>query len=72
MGNIIYVINPTQKCMVIEVLLCGLGSLVSEGHLLFPKARAPRTPCFIYAAQDSDGRRVSEWAAEHDHMTQVL
>ena len=46
--------------------------LVSEGHLLFPKARAPRTPCFIYAAQDSDGRRVSEWAAEHDHLIRAL
>ena len=41
--------------MVIEVLLCGLGSLVSEGHLLFPKARALTTPRFIYATQDSDG-----------------
>ena len=38
--------------MVIEVLLCDLGSLVSEGHLLFPKARTPRTPRFIYATQD--------------------
>ena len=37
-GNIIYTISLTQKYMVIEVLLCGLGSLVSEGHLLFPKA----------------------------------
>ena len=44
MGNIIYTISLTQKYMVIEVLLCGLGSLVSEGHLLFPKARTPTTP----------------------------
>ena len=67
-GNIIYTISLTQKYMVIEVLLCGLGSLVSEGHLLFPKARAPSTPRFIYTTQDSNRRRVSEWAAEHDHM----
>ena len=39
-GNIIYTIRLTQKYMVIEILLCGLGSLVSEGHLLFPKARS--------------------------------
>ena len=58
--------------MVIEILLCGLGSLVSEGHLLFPKARAPTTPRFIYATQDSDGRRVSEPAAEHDHIARTL
>ena len=29
-GNIVYAIRLTQKYMVIEVLLCGLGSLVSE------------------------------------------
>ena len=29
-GNIIYTIRLIQKYMVIEVLLCGLGSLVSE------------------------------------------
>ena len=71
-GNIVYAIRLIQKYMVIEVLLCGLGSLVSEGHFLFPKARTPRTPRFIYATQDSDGRRVSEWAAEHDHMIRAL
>ena len=53
MGNIINTISLTQKYMVIEILLCGLGSLVFEGHFLFPKARAPRTPRFIYATQDS-------------------
>ena len=37
MGNIIYTIGLIQKYMVIEVLLCGLRPLVSEGHLLFPK-----------------------------------
>ena len=58
--------------MVIEGLLWGLGSLVSEWHFLFPKARTPRTPRFIYATQDSDRRRVSEWAAEHDHMIREL
>ena len=71
-GNIIYTISLIQKYMVTQVLLCGLGSLVSEGHLLFPKARAPRTPRFIYATQDSDGRRVSEWAAEHNHIVRTL
>ena len=54
-GNIIYTISTTKKYMVTEILLCGLGSLVSEGHLLFPKARVPRTPRFIYATQDSKG-----------------
>ena len=44
------------------------GSLVSEVHFLFPKARDPTTPRFIYATQGSDGRRVSEWVAEHDHL----
>ena len=63
--------SPAQKYMVIEILLCGLGSLVSEGHLFFPKARTPTIPRFIYATQDSDGRRISAWAAEHDHMIQV-
>ena len=29
-GNIVYAIRLIQKYMVIEVLLCGLGSLVSE------------------------------------------
>ena len=67
-GNIIYTISLTQKYMVIEVLLCGLGSLVSEGHLLFPKARTPRTPRFIYATQDSDGQHISEQTLDHDHM----
>ena len=52
--------------------MCGLGSLVSEGHLLFPKARTPRTPRFIYATQDSDGWCVSEQTSEHDHMTQNI
>ena len=37
MGHVIYTISPTQKYMAIEILLCGPGSLVSEGHLLFPK-----------------------------------
>ena len=68
-GNIIYTIRLIQKYMVIEILLCGLGSLVSEGHLLFPKARTPRTPRFIYATQDSDGQRFFERVAEHDHLT---
>ena len=58
--------------MVIEVLLCGLGSLVSKWHFLFPKARTPTTPRFIYTTQDSDGRRVSEWATEHDHLIRAL
>ena len=71
MRNIAYTIRLTQKYMVIEILLCGLGSLVSEGHLLFPKARAPTTPRFIYATQDSDGRSVSEQTSEHDHMLRV-
>ena len=68
MGKIIHLISLIQKYMVIEILLCGLGFLVSEGHLPSPKARTPRTPRFIYATQDSDGRRVSERAAEHDHL----
>ena len=72
MGNIIYTISLTQEYMAIEILLCGPGSLVSEGHLLFPKARTPRTPRFIYATQDSDGRCVSEWTAEHDHLIRAL
>ena len=67
-GNIVYAISLIQKNMVIEVLLCGLGSLVSEWHLLFPKTRGPRTPRFIYATQDSDGRCISERTPEHDHM----
>ena len=71
-GNISHTISLTQKYMVIEVLLCGLGSLVSEGHLLFPKARTPTTPRFIYATQDSDGRRVSERASKHDHLIRAL
>ena len=58
--------------MVIEVLLCGLGSLVSKWHFLFPKARTPTTPRFIYTTQDSDGRRGSEWATEHDHLIRAL
>ena len=57
--------------MVIEVLLCGLGSLVSEGHLLFPKARAPSTPRFVYTTQDSDGQQVSEQTIKRDHMVRV-
>ena len=72
MGNISYTISLIQKYMVIELLLCGLGSAVSEGHLLFPKARAPTTPRFIYTTQDSDGRRVSQWVAEHDHTVRTL
>ena len=72
MGNIIYTISLTQKYMVIEVLLCGLGSLVSEGHLLFPKARTPRTPRFIYTTQDSDGLQVSEQTIKHDHLIRAL
>ena len=68
MRNIAYTIRLTQKYMVIEILLCGLGSPVFEGHFLFPKARAPTTPCFIYATQDSDGQHVSKWVAEHDHL----
>ena len=47
-GNIIYAISLTQKYMVIGILLCGLRSLVSEWHLLFPKAQTPTTPRFIY------------------------
>ena len=38
MGNITYTIRPMYKYMVTEILLCGLGSLVSERHLLFSKA----------------------------------
>ena len=68
MGNISHTISLIQKYMVIEVLWCGLRSLVSEGHLPSPKARTPTTPRFIYTTQDSDGRRVSERAAEHDHL----
>ena len=71
-GNIIYTISLIQKYMVIEVLLCGLGSLVSEGHLLFPKARAPTTPRFIYTTQDSDGRRVSERTSTDNHIVRTL
>ena len=71
MGNISHTISPAQKYMGIEILLCGLGSLVSEGHLFFPKVRAPTTPRFIYTTQDSDGRRVSERVAEHDHLIRV-
>ena len=37
MGNIVYAIRLIQKYMVIEVLLCGLRSLVSEGHCFFPR-----------------------------------
>ena len=68
MGNITYTIRPMYKYMVTEILLCGLGSLVSERLLLFPKARAPTTSRFIYATQVSEGQGVSERAHEHDHM----
>ena len=60
------------KYMVTEILLCGLGSLVSERHLLFPKARTPTTSRFIYATQDSEGQRISERTSEHDHMKRTL
>ena len=70
-GNIIHTISLTQKCMVIEILLCGLGSLVSEGHLLFPKIRTPTTPRFIYATRDSDGQRISKWTFEYANMVQA-
>ena len=71
MGNIICTIRLIQKYMVTEILLCGLGSLVSEGHLLFPKARTPTTPRFIYATQDSEVRRVSERTSTHNHIVRV-
>ena len=58
--------------MVTEILLCGLGSLVSERHLLFPKARDPTTSRFIYATQDSEGQGVPERTHEHDHMKRTL
>ena len=67
-GNVIYTISPTQKYMAIEILLCGPGSLVSEGHLLFPKARTPTTPRFIYTTQDSKGR----CASEQDYMKRTF
>ena len=68
MGNITYTIRPMYKYMVTEILLCGLGSLVSERHLLFPKARTPRTSRLIYTTQVSEGQGVSEWTSEHDHI----
>ena len=71
-GNIVYAIRLIQKYMVIEVLLCGLGSLVSEGHFLFRKARTPTTSLFIYATQDSDGRRVSKRTSTHNHIVRAL
>ena len=72
--------------MVIEILLCGLGSLVSEGHLFFPKARTPTTPRFIYTTQDSDEQCISKdnksieswyklsmWhIASNDYVTQII
>ena len=60
MGNISHTIRPMFKYMVTEILLCGLGSLVSERHLLFPKARAPTTSRFIYATHVSEGQGVSK------------
>ena len=57
-GNIIYTIRLIQQYIVTEILLCGLGSLVSEWHLLFPKARTPTTPRLIYATQCWTGSKL--------------
>ena len=58
--------------MVTETLLCGLGYLVSEWHLLFPKARDPTTSRFIYTTQVSEGQSVPDRTSEHDHMVGAL
>ena len=63
-----YTIRSMYKYMDTRILLCRLGSLVSELHLLFPKARAPTTSRFIYTTQVSEGKGVSEWTHEHDYM----
>ena len=48
-GNIIYTISLIQKYMVTQVLLCGLGSLVSEGHFLFPQGpNSDNTSLYIH------------------------
>ena len=65
-------VRPMYKYMVTEILLCDLGSLVSERHLLFPKARTPTTSRFIYATQVFEGQGVSERTSKHDHMKRVL
>ena len=67
-----HTIRPMFKYMVTEILLCGLGSLVSERHLLFPKARTPTTSRFIYTTQVSEGQSDSEQTHEHDHMKRTL
>ena len=72
MGNIAYTISLMFKYVVTEIPLCGLGSLVSECHLLFPKARAPTTSRFIYTTQVSEGQGVPKRTSEHDHMKRAL